>query len=151
MTRHQQFNYSKWSIELVHKTDHQIIVGNQILACFLLKLQFENNWKDQTVSILPLKNFHIWIFVQSVLKFKISLKNKSEINHLTNIHLFPHSALCSSVQFRTFLLRIDWAHPKASLRVTIEDVTVKRDSFLTLESPLIWRIHSFWHKELCAT
>ena len=34
----------------------------------------------------------------------------------------------------------------ASLGVTIQDVTLKRDGFLTLESPLIRRIHSSPHR-----
>ena len=71
MTVNQYFNYFKWSIELVHKTYHQIIVCNHILTCFLSKLQFEEKkWKNQNVLKLPLKNFPFWFF-QAVLKLKI--------------------------------------------------------------------------------
>ena len=71
-----------------------------------------------------------------------------KIHHLTNNHIFPHSALWQQLAVQDDLTEI--AHrlspSEASWQVTIQDVTVKRDGFLTLESPLIRRIHSSRHR-----
>ena len=76
----------------------------------------------------------------------ISLK----IHHLTNNQIFPHSALWQQLAVQDVLTENDIAHrlspSEASWQVTIQDVTVKRDGFLTLESPQIRRIHSSRHR-----
>ena len=80
----------------------------------------------------------------------ISLKKGHEIHHLTNNHQFPHSALWQRLAVQDVLMQNDIVHrlspSDASWGVTIQDVTVKRDGFLTFESPLIRRIHSSRHR-----
>ena len=76
----------------------------------------------------------------------ISLKKGHEIHHFTDNHLFLHTALWQRLADQDILMQNDIAHrlspSDASWSVTIQDMTVKRDGFLTLESPLIRRIHS---------
>ena len=102
------------------------------------------NWKYQNVLGLPLNNFPICIFGQTVLKLMISIKKRHEINHSTINHLFP---LCQRLAVQDVLMQNDIAHQlsqsEVSYWVTIQDVTVKRDNFLMLES---LRIHSSRHR-----
>ena len=60
----------------------------------------------------------------------ISLKKGHDIHHLTNIHLFPQSALCKQLQVENVLMQINIAHGLSPS----EDVPVKRLGFLTLEN-----------------
>ena len=87
---------------------------------------------------LPLNNSKISIL--------ISLKKDHEINRLTKNQLLPKSALWQQLEVQDLLVQNDILHRlsplEASWRVTIQDVTVKRDGFLPLQSPLIRQIHS---------
>ena len=84
----------------------------------------------------------------------ISLKKGHEIHHLTNNHIFLHSSLWQRPAVQDILKENDTVHKlspsEAFCRVTIQDVTVKSDGFLKLESPLIRRIHSSRHRRLRA-
>ena len=81
----------------------------------------------------------------------ISFKKWHEIHHLTEITFF-HIVhwLWQQLADQDALLENDIAHQlspaEASWQVTIQDVTVKCDGFLTLESPIIWWIYSFCHR-----
>ena len=97
-----------------------------MLTCFLSKLQFEIKLKrPNCVNITPDKQ-------------NLSFEKQSPISTQCIVQL-------SAVQ--DVLMQNDIVHQlspsKASWRVTIQDVILKRDGFLTLESPLIYRIHSF--------
>ena len=59
---------------------------------------------------IPINNSPILIFVQTVLKLMISLKKGHEIYHLTNYHLFPHSALWQPLAVQDLLMHNDIAH-----------------------------------------
>ena len=127
------------------------MVSNTILTCFLSKLPFERRRKnDQNMWRLLVNNSPICIFVQTVLKLMITHKKGQEIQFLTNNHLFPHSALWQWLAVQDFLMQngiVHWLSPsEASWRVTIQDVTVKCDGFLKLESSLIWQIHWSCHR-----
>ena len=101
---------------------------------------------------LLLNNSPICIFVQTVLKLMISLKKWPDINHLTNKHIFTHSELWQRLAVQDVLMQNNIAHwlspSEASWRVLVQYVTLIRLGFLTLEPPLIRRIHSSRLKRL---
>ena len=123
--------------------------GQKTMACLSGK-GHGKNWKDHIVLKLPLKSFAINCSPKNSLKMILSLKKCHKNPLLADNDPFPHCASWHSVAHMDVLMQNDIAHrlspSKASWQVTIQDVTVKRDGFLMLESPLIRRIHSFRHR-----